>query len=221
MDRNELEKVFSRIVETYEKTDDFSSQLCPDKYVGKIGDISGKKAYARIDDVFNTEYTQVLINDTLLKRDPVMLLILESPHISEFIGENAPCPANGTTGRNIRNLLLKLLGDTFHNHHLVLMNAIPFQCSLGGKNRKVRDKVFSESWQNEWIGEPFFMTRLQHFRNAFIVNACTQMNGLKDHVQNVILRVTGRDVLQLDHPCVQWNANFRKQKQKVDNWLNR
>lgn len=209
-----MENTFRDMVESYEKSEHFSFQLCPDKYVGRVGDISCKNEYARTDNVFDAE-CGVLLHEI---PSHLMVLILESPHIQEFTGKNAPCPANGTTGRNIRNRTLAIFGDAYKNHHLILMNAIPFQCSLGGKNRKIRDNVFSMLWQKELLGEPFFKRRLAPFKDAFIVNACTQMNGLKDHVQNAILEVTGRDVLQLDHPCVQWNANYRKQKERFDAW---
>lgn len=95
---------------------------------------------------------------------PCVLLVMESPHIDEHSPKlfYTPWPANGPTGKRIRQRIaaadLPITADT----GLVLMNAIPFQCSLGiSPIGKDRDTVFRPAWERG--GRGFFPSRLMHW----------------------------------------------------------
>jgi hypothetical protein len=107
---------------------------------------------------------------------PVVILVLESPHIDEFVDVKGP--AKGVTGENIR----ALFGDAcsgIHQwlsdgaHPLILVNAIQYQCSLGYPTKCFRDRVFSEIWKQG--GKSDFTCRIQalYREGDVIINACT------------------------------------------------
>ena len=165
--------------------------LCPDQYVGQIGKLkqledtdknTGKKKsnFPERINVFTKDFS-----DRIEKNSSYMILILESPHKDEFKGEIGP--AKGPTGRNIRKHIADIFGKEYKDYHLILMNAIPFQCSLGVNPKIFRDKVFVKTWKD--FGESFFQTRLTNLikllkekeNDVVVVNACTQgSNNLKE-----------------------------------------
>ncbi len=175
--------------------------LCRDKYVGKIGnpklnppDSPNKwiangyedikvfdKSGINISEEFKKQYETQEIKDK-----KTLLLILESPHKDEFDKEdgNDIAPANGDAGDNIRDYINNVLGDC-SGYNLILMNAIPFQCSLGDPTNRFRNKVFNKVWEKDEIGKNFFKDRLsallRYFseQNLVLVNACTAVGHCK------------------------------------------
>ena len=171
--------------------------LCPDQYVCTIKDIQTDYFSKRMP-IFNDGKFSV-IKENIPKAENIFILILESPHIAEYFEQLSktqygemrknPCPAMGKvygdTGYNIRAHIAKIFPN-FSNYHLILMNTIPFQCSLGlnlsnnETNKKTRDAVFNAVWDDENIGANFFERRLENLldallgKNVVIVNACTQ-----------------------------------------------
>ncbi len=167
---------------------------CPDQWVG---DVECKNlGFEYLDKGKQGFNMRLSLNDSSismpLKR---MILVLESPHIDEF---NFCCdsqeskaigPANGITGLNIRKdicaptrdfLALSFVHpqDVFA---LILMNSVPYQCSLG-KNlggpenigpRKDRDKVFMACWGK---AKQDFCNRLTRYltEETLVINACTR-----------------------------------------------
>jgi hypothetical protein len=139
-------------------------------------------------------------------------MVLESPHRDEYKDHQKPVPANGQTGRNIRRYLpciphVKEMG-------LVLLNAIPYQCSLGEKDRAFRDRIFSEIWQQG--GKTCFESRLRGtFSNGDVVlNCCTKIVDLKSEkylrelIDEVILGVElGCPVIRRSH-SVNWRGKL-------------
>jgi hypothetical protein len=124
-----------------------------------------------------------------------LILVLESPHTDEFDKNGDPIgPANGPTGMNIRKYICDIFGNGDQGYYLVLMNAIPFQCSLGVGTEHFRDAVFNAAWNNGAIGKNFFEDRLKKLlkklqnKNVVIVNACTKgYNVAKDSNQRPFL----------------------------------
>lgn len=108
---------------------------------------------------------------------PCIVLVLESPHIDEYGTKQpyTPWPANGATGRHIRKRagLLVPLGWNSFESQLHLINAIPYQCSLGQATRLYRSKVFREAWASG--AREYFQERLQQIyrKGDLVVNACT------------------------------------------------
>lgn len=191
----------------------FSGQMCPDQHVCKIENIQND--YFDLEKRKNifTDGTSTVIENNIPDAENIFLLILESPHRDEFYAKDVKDkngtiihhkgepigPANGPTGTNIREHIAEIFPD-FSNYHLVLMNAIPFQCSLGVIPEHFRDDVFNVAWNDENIGARFFEKRLKNLldklekKNVVIVNACTKdnkdnskkKNGRKNNVTEII-----------------------------------
>ena len=167
---------------------------CPDQWVG---DVECKyQGFEYLDKGKQGFEKRLSLNDSSislpLKR---MILVLESPHIDEFNSchdsqePKAYGPANGTTGLSIRNYISAPTRDflTLSFVHpqdvfaLILMNSVPYQCSLGNKlsgrtntgSRKDRDKVFMACWGK---AKQDFCNRLTRYltEETLIINACTR-----------------------------------------------
>ena len=198
---------FKELVQGYDYDEtNFDGRLCPDQFVGKICELGKicepyqrKKYYIRLkkNNIFDYSQEELQINGELDLPDNILLLILESPHIAEFFFQKSkkvfgnhrknPAPAMGKYHRDTGYNIVSPLGNTFFTYtesikkrHLILFNAIPFQCSLGVDTGTFRDKVFTEAWKNELIGQNFFKERLEFLlkklkgKDVVIVNACTK-----------------------------------------------
>ena len=214
------EKIFLEICKTAlvdlfsEIEENYSPCLCPDQYVGKIGKFD--KDFNTRKPVFSNKWNVINIP----QGENIMIMILESPHKDEFNKDGKPIgPAVGKTGENIRDYIeaiFKKKIEGFQNYHLILMNPIPFQCSLGVSSGTFRDEVFAKSWEEE---EKKFEERLDSLLKALngktvvIVNACTQEKvGKKKRKQNVtesIKKVIGtyksvKELWEAPHPSSSW-----------------
>jgi hypothetical protein len=137
-------------------------RACPDQYFGRVS------ALARTGCLSERSSTSARPID-----EPCLILILESPHLAEFKGE--PGPAKGTTGRNIATHICNVPGlEHFHEHGLILMNAVQYQCSLGFGTERFRDRVFTNMWRAG--GRENFVSRLigLHRPTDTLVNCCTK-----------------------------------------------
>ena len=103
---------------------------------------------------------------------------MESPHTEEYNAKHTytPWPANGRTGSHLRKfahlLQAGLPGEV--DPGLVLLNAVPFQCSLGKRPIDAdRDLVFRGAWKRG--AREGCQQRLLHWyrEGDLIVNACT------------------------------------------------
>ena len=166
----------------------FSPYLCPDQYVvGKTISEPMPGDYVKRIPLFRGQGDGV-IEANIPEAENIMILILESPHQKEFDRKGEPIgPAMGPTRENIENHL-KTVFPNFSDYHLVLMNAIPFQCSLGQSSKPLRDWMFVKTW--EAFGKDFFQTRLTYLLDSLkrkgnrvvVVNACTQGGDKKDYL---------------------------------------
>lgn len=134
---------------------------CPDQCVGTLGELRSQGAI-------------------IVRRSPSIetcgdrvLLILESPHTSEFKDE--PGPAKGRTGFLLAKHALSVpgLGERA-SAPLILVNAIQYQCSLGERTDRYRDRVFAAAWHE--FGRADFISRLAaiHRTGDVVVCACTR-----------------------------------------------
>jgi hypothetical protein len=200
---------FSSIVSPWQKQLQYPGDVrrCPDVYVGTIDKLSTESA----------EGCGILRfaageRSTTRPDAPCLLLVMESPHVDEFDaskGDYVPWPANGKTGQAIQKRTPKLAVDLGlpSEAGLILLNAIPFQCSLGSQDtpasgskpsvnwRKRRDEVFRQVWNSG--GRELFLDRLRswHCRGDTLVNACTRGRSgkpLRDLVEEAIRT----------HPCL-------------------
>lgn len=201
----------------------FSYHLCPDQYVGKIADFKNENEEVKEDfpvrvNVFAGQTADVCMDFS--SYDQIMILIFESPHQDEFDKKGNPIGlANGDAGANIRDYILEIFGNHYEDYHLVLMNPIPFQCSLGCHPQTYfRNKIFSKIWNNS--GSSDFYGRFDELwkklqdKSTVVVNACTAIKE-KSNIQKILEEITDRFILQLYHPSYNWCAKKGELREKV------
>lgn len=144
-------------------------RLCPDQYVGLLS-----QAINQPDFPFRATVTT-------RPKLPCLIMVMESPHKDEFIGN--PGPAKGATGHYLRMHLLDAIDcSKLQDMGLILVNPIQHQCSLGEKDTGLyRDKIFRAVWANG--GREEFTGRL---RSTFetgdiLMNCCTKGNDCDVH----------------------------------------
>lgn len=142
---------------------------CPDQYLGTLNEIIERTSFP----------LRVAATERLTQ--PCVVMVLESPHVDEFIG--TPGPAKGFTGDMIRNHLPKALrGLNLDGFGLVLINAIQHQCSLGTDTSLYRDLIFRAVWAGG--GQENFCSRLQSIVRPgdLLMNCCTKGNDFETNV---------------------------------------
>lgn len=104
-----------------------------------------------------------------------VVIILESPHKDEYLEKENPICANGKTGENLKNQLVNLLnnlGVANQNTDIVILNAIPYQCSQGVSTEVLRDFVWLKCWYD--FGYDNMLDLLKKISPDHIVNCCTK-----------------------------------------------
>lgn len=156
--------------------------------------------------------------------EPWLILILESPHVNEFIGapENWG-PVRGNSGSGIQNHLMTILRSSAVQERakncqgLVLMNAVQHQCSEGvvPLDPVRRDCNFIDLWETNRGRENFQQRLAAIYRPGdLIILACTA-GSKRPRKNKPSLRGLVRDALgQMEcpvvidvaccHPC-RWN----------------
>lgn len=181
---------------------------CPDQYVGMISDLQAQSRFHRA---------------PVASRPPnqaCVILVLESPHKDEYEGTRPIGPANGSTGRNIRRWLPEHVG--LRSFGLILVNPIPFQCSLGEEQRLTTSKVFRAMWE---AGEGSrFAERLKAIYSAddIVLNCCTKgirrkgqvwLRTLVDHV--ITAHVPSGCIERWNHPA-HWKTEMTGERKGPD-----
>jgi hypothetical protein len=173
-------------------------QECPNQIVGLIhvsGDRTKLAGYEESDAKKSKEDFEKRepLNQWRRNGQRLIILVLESPHTSEYKGDS-PKPAAGTSGRAIRELfgeacpLHSWLGLPRGDYSLAILNAIPYQCSFGNISM-YRDRVFRLCWRV--FGRCYFIERLKevYSEGDVIINACTKGKHkpeLRELVRNAI-----------------------------------
>ncbi|MDD5228866.1 MAG: hypothetical protein PHN45_03795 [Methylococcales bacterium] len=187
-----------------EKVNALETRACPDQYVGEISK-------------FKTLTDDFYIRDSITNRPnniKCLILILESPHTEEF--SSNPCPAKGKTGQRIREHIGKVIDlSKYKDYGLIILNAIPYQCSLGLPTKCFRDEIFKTVWSA--YGKKDFIKRLKHTykQGDVIVNCCTKGNSsheeLRKIVQAAIIKMNLECVtIKRTHPSSWWSDKNRK-----------
>jgi hypothetical protein len=159
---------------------------------------------------------------------PNILLILESPHKSEYKHDKKnftlkpKAPAQGYTGRNIEIFIsdiLKKISDLSNgSYNLIISNPIPYLCSLGiftdKLNTKVRDNVWNAVWdiankKGEYVIREDFIARCKHYRPEYIINCCTA--NLKMNVTDCLLTHGFNNNLYTAHHPSAWKYQTREE----------
>lgn len=137
------------------------SRSCPDQYMGSLSQILGRQTFSE----------RSLA--TMRPNSPCIIMVLESPHVDEFIGDLGP--AKGFTGEMIRmHLRTALPIENLSAYGLIVMNAIQYQCSLGVNTDLYRDRVFRSAWAaggRESLGDR--VEQLYRY-DDIIMNCCTK-----------------------------------------------
>ncbi|MDD5460487.1 MAG: hypothetical protein PHG00_02460 [Methylococcales bacterium] len=159
---------------------------------------------------------------------PNILLILESPHKSEYKHDKKnftlkpKAPAQGYTGRNIESFIsdiLKKISDLSNgSYNLIISNPVPYLCSLGiftdKLNTKVRDNVWNAVWnitneKGEYVIREEFIARCKHYRPEYIINCCTA--NLKMNITDCLLtHGFSNNLYTAYHPSA-WKYQSREQ----------
>lgn len=126
------------------------------------------------------------------KNEKIIVIVLESPHIDEFNKKKfnvAPAPALGSTGCNLDKYFCKVIERCFKKYmvkdgkyHVILSNAIQYQCSLGADTEVFRDRVWLKLWLNRSF-KKYFIARLKEYSPDIIMNFCTKGSHKKDEFQ--------------------------------------
>lgn len=207
METIDFEKIVNRVVSLQGRP--LEIRACPDQYLGKV---------AGFVEVPLTEGRTPAQKRT---SEPCILLILESPHKEEFVGE--PGPAKGFTGEMIKQHLGTVLGlPDLENYGLILVNAIQHQCSLGSNTTIYRDRIFRAVWSNG--GAENFQNRIVSIFQVgdLIVNCCTKGNdfelyGPLRNLVEVALKasIPNTESVRRTHPSSWFEAKQRGKEWKV------
>ncbi|MCP8690414.1 hypothetical protein [Marinobacterium sedimentorum] len=188
-----------------------SPGCCPDQFVGEVivgaGSITSPSSNNE-----NTDFAERKNIDSWSRRgSQAVFLILESPHIDEYVGEIGP--AKGVTGENIRRLfgeacsLSQYLQE--NTYPLVLVNAVQYQCSLGHPTKYFRDRIFAEVWKHG--GKNDFQERIEsmYSEGDLIINACTTGS---EKIKNWELVKFALEEISLTYVKVEHPSNWARRK---------
>lgn len=166
--------------------------LCPDEEVAVV-EVQGK-SFEYSENYFEINNRKTFnVNDSKLK---LILLLVESPHKSEFGKTIHPCVDCSNTIRD--NFLSNLCKSAYINdqqqegvyvqdhsiipfgkYRLVIMNLVPYQCSLGqdlndSKNREMKNELFLSVFK-KCCKE--IMDKIKIYSPDIIINCCTKEAG--------------------------------------------
>lgn len=196
-----FEKIVGRIMPLDGNPLEYRS--CSDQYLGTLSEIIGRTSFP------------LRVAASERSAQPCIVMVLESPHVDEFIG--TPGPAKGFTGDMIRNHLPDALRGLNHDGFgLILINAIQHQCSLGADTSLHRDVIFRAVWAEG--GRENFCTRLLSVVRTgdILINCCTKGNDFEtnDPLRSLVeasIRDTLPSVTSIRrmHPASWRNENYR------------
>lgn len=158
---------------------------CPDQIFGRM--IGKNYTPALIADRQDIEYIDNHEEDA----PPVspIVIVLESPHTSEYQGTKPVGIAHGRTGNFFNSKFMELMKNTdiYQNikdddiHDVVLVNAVQYQCSLGlplnkYANKLQRDKIWLSCFGLRCAAD--LRDRISALEPFAVVNLCTK--GVKN-----------------------------------------
>ncbi len=180
----------------------FDKRTCPDQYLGTLTEIVGQPQFP------------LRMPANQRAKQPCLIMVLESPHVDEFIDE--PGPAKGFTGDMIRDFLPEAISlQDVGGFGLVLINAIQHQCSLGTSTTVYRDKIFRAVWAQG--GQEDFVARLQSVVKSgdIVMNCCTKGN---DFELNTPLRSLVEASIRAHLPDVQAIRRMHPASWRTKSW---
>ena len=152
----------------------------------------------------------------LLKK--TVVIVLESPHKSEYHNNIPQGPARGNTGKLFNNKINSLIqGSRIYpsinngTYDVLFINSVQFQCSLGNRlttstNKNTRDKNWLDIFYN-FNGSGDLSNRIMSLNPIAVINLCTMENvNLQLHVDRV-LNSQNYNYTIGTHPCT-WNFSY-------------
>ena len=148
---------------------------------------------------------------------PTIVLLLESPHRSEYDSERKPiAPAGGKTGANLDDgldyVLSQIKSEVVDGSRIIVSNPVQFQTSLHmilpKPEKKYKDalkiSVWKAVWSHQYI-EGGFESRMEKYAPYLVINACTggqeDDKGLNKQVTDFLKRKKiCRKIYEIDHP---------------------
>ena len=160
---------------------------CPDQFRGNYtnGVFTSTSQATMLDVDYNSLPMKTTYKGNVPIVNPVIAVVLESPHKSEYNMGLPLGPAKGTTGRLFDNEFTRMFSTSMLNSHflsgnydVILLNAVQFQCSLGqplnnNNNKQVRDRNWLNIFNNHG-GAIDIVNRLKALNPALIINLCTK-----------------------------------------------
>lgn len=149
-------------------------EICKDNFVGTI-ELSEHKLYFEKDkrkDFIKENSIEKAVENQDFKN---IVIILESPHISEYEDVDFIAPAIGKTGELLQKYFYEIIINYLsedEKYNVILMNAVQYQCSSGENPVKHRDENWCCLWFNDKKKDDF-AERLKSYRPDIIINACT------------------------------------------------
>lgn len=158
------------------------SGASPDQMIGCIRNGQFNLCNSRINLNYNNN---LLVNYQNISNRPIILIILESPHISEF-NNNIPIGSmmNKKTIQKFNNKLMYLLQRSCiynqilkNNYNVVIMNSVQYQCSLGAHlnnstNKEIRDKNWVTCYTKNCKYD--LKERIKLVNPKIVINLCTK-----------------------------------------------
>lgn len=171
------------------KITNYSAQICLDEYFGQLS-YMGKSKW---------EFTALNTGNYFEKSNsrPLLIILLESPHISEFNSSGAPLgPAKGATGTKLKKYLPSVLTNSCSsnqplnnflntNHstiNVLICNSVQKQCSMG--ITPISCLIKETNWIDEWASKNTLVKRLKSYTcfikagktnlSFHILNLCTK-----------------------------------------------
>lgn len=170
---------------------------------------------------------QKLVSGALNYNIPTIVLLLESPHISEYrynkqtksiipirpANGMKPSEAGGAIDNYFDGVIQKIkLPDG--NYYLKIVNPIQYQTSLvsihdkplSGFKKTLRNKVWLNIWEYQdsdgnFIFQDEFINRIKSYNPYLIINACTKQ--LKNNVSK-LLQMNSYLYKEVNHPAYNW-----------------
>ena len=160
---------------------------CPDQFRGEYNKGIFKPAAPlnRLGVDYNSSPGQTTYIGNIPIVNPVIAVVLESPHKDEYNAGVPLGPARGTTGRLFDSKFQNIFSQSVLNRHylsttydVILINGVQFQCSLGlplsnSNNKLNRDANWLNIFNNHG-GSADIVDRLQSLNPALIINLCTK-----------------------------------------------
>jgi len=219
-------EIAQKIITSYSE-----GRTCPDQCIGTIKILNNTTQSPEENTSKDDFKIRTNLDEFERTNSPLIIMILESPHTSEFSGVT-PIPVagngNGDAGKAIRELFSEVFD--IHNHlndgeyNLIILNAVQYQCSLGKGTTEHRDKVFIECW-NTFARNDFKKRLLSIYESGdIIINACTAGTvkpKLREMVKSTITKLIGRSLFEVEHPSNWMRAYNTARKSKLSanyNW---